>query len=153
MNVAAPGGGSPGAVDRAAERNPARAAAYVVSVVGALSGPVCYLAFPGVEAWRLGGPGDVLALVPAMLVLASPFAAFLLAARLSRTRTGAAVVAALALVAVLFGALLYVDAVVRRDFLVLLATVGVPAVQWLMALPALVAAVVLRNRRPPAGSR
>ncbi|MCL4810249.1 MAG: hypothetical protein KJ062_21015, partial [Thermoanaerobaculia bacterium] len=83
-------------------------------------------------------------------IMASPFAAFLVAARLSRTKAGAAVVAALALVAVLFGALFYVDAALRKDFVLLLASVGVPAVQWLMALPAVVLALVLRPRRTSA---
>ena len=79
--------------------------------------------------------------------MASPFAAFLLAARLSKTKAGAGVVAALALVAVLFGALFYVDATLREDFVLLLASVGVPAVQWLMAFPAVVAALVLRPKK------
>lgn len=121
-----------------------RVVAYAISAVGALVGPSSFLAFPGFGAWGredLQGAG-VLAI--AALVMASPFAAFLVAARLSRTKAGAAVVAALALVAVLFGALFYVDAALRKDFVLLLASVGVPAVQWLMALPAVVAALVLR---------
>ncbi|HPA50275.1 MAG TPA: hypothetical protein PLP50_01625 [Thermoanaerobaculia bacterium] len=139
-------GGMPSAA-ASAERNPARIVAYVTSAVGALTGPVSFLAFPGFGVWTtedLPGAG-VVAL--AALVMASPFAAFLLAARLSKSRTGAAVVAALALVAVLFGALYYVWAAVEKNVLILLASVGVPAVQWLMALPAVVAALVLRPKR------
>lgn len=142
-------GGMPSAA-ASAERNPARIVAYVTSAVGALTGPVSFLAFPGFGVWTtedLPGAG-VVAL--ASLVMASPFAAFLLAARLSRTKAGAGVVAALALVAVLFGALFYVDAAMRKDFVLLLVSVGVPAVQWLMALPAVVAALVLRSRQPAA---
>ena len=77
-------------------------------------------------------------------------AAFLLAARLARTRAGASVVAALALVALLFGALIYGDAVLRKDFVLLFLFAGVPTVQWLMALPAVVAALVLRPKKPAA---
>ncbi len=127
-----------------------RVVAYALSAVGALVGPFSLLAFPGFGAWGredLQGAG-VLAI--AALIMASPFAAFLVAARLSRTKAGAAVVAALALVAVLFGALFYVDAALRKDFVLLLASVGVPAVQWLMALPAVVLALVLRPRRTSA---
>ncbi len=150
MSAVAPGGGGPGTVGSSRERTPIRAVAYVISAVGALVGPVSFLAFPGFGAWGsqdLEGAG-VLAL--AALLMASPFAAFLLAARLSKTKTGAAVVAALALVAVLFGALFYADAALRKDFVLLLASVGVPTVQWLMALPAVVAALVLRPRKASA---
>ncbi len=142
-----PGDGAPDAGRRAQERNPARTVAYAISVVGALMGPVSFIAFPGFGAWAsedLQGAG-VLAI--AALLMASPFAAFLLAARLSKTKAGAAVVAALALVAVLFGALFYVWAALRKDFLLLLASAGVPATQWLMALPAVVAALVLRPKK------
>lgn len=148
MSTASPAFGAPETSGQALERSPVRIVAYAISAVGALSGPVSFLAFPGFGAWGredLQGAG-VLAL--AALIMASPFAAFLLAARLSRTTAGAAVVAALALVAVLFGALFYLDAALRKDFVLLLASVGVPAVQWLMALPALVAALVLRRRKP-----
>ena len=104
------------------------------------------------DSFRNAGSGCTKrVLAVASLIMASPFAAFLLAARLSRTKAGAAVVAALALVAVLFGALFYVWAAVRKDFILLLASVGVPATQWLMALPAVVAALVLRRREPAAG--
>ncbi len=150
MSAVAPGGGGSGAGDSVRERTPIRTVAYVISAVGALVGPVSFLAFPGFGAWGsedLEGAG-VLALTA--LLMASPFAAFFLAARLSRTKAGAAVVAALALVAVLFGALFYVDAALRRDFVLLLASVGVPAVQWLMALPAVVAALVLRPKEASA---
>ena len=37
------------------------------------------------------------------------------------------------------------------SIILLLASVGVPATQWLMALPAVVAALVLRRREPAAG--
>jgi hypothetical protein len=60
------------------------------------------------------------------------------------------VVAALAFAAVLFGALFYVDAALRKDLVLLLASIGVPAVQWLMAMPAVVAALVLRPKKPAA---
>lgn len=151
MNATGPGGGRPDGASGRAERNAARTAATAIAVVGALTGPVSLLAFPGFGAWRgedLQGVG-VLAL--ASLVMASPFAAFLLAARLAKTKAGAAVVAALALVAVLFGALIYVDAALRKDFVLLLVSVGVPGVQWLMALPAVVAALVLGRRRAEGG--
>lgn len=150
MNPAAAGKARTEGAASPAERNPARTAAMVIAIVGALTGPVSFLAFPGFGAWTsedLQGAG-VLAL--AALVMASPFAAFLLAARLSKTRAGAAVVAALALVAVLIGALFYVDAALRKDLVLLLASVGVPAVQWLMALPAVVAALVLRPKKSSA---
>ena len=142
-----PGDGAPDTGRRAPERNPARTVATVIAIVGALTGPVSFLAFPSFGTWTsedLPGAG-VVAL--AALFMASPFAAFLFAARLSKTRVGAAVVAALALVAVLFGALFYVDAALRKDFVLLLASVGVPAVQWLMAFPAVVAALVLRPKK------
>jgi hypothetical protein len=151
MSAAAPGTGGPASAAVSRERIPARIAAYAISAVGALMGPVSFLSFPGFGAWTgedLQGAG---VLAVASLIMASPFAAFLLAARLSRTKAGAAVVAALALVAVLFGALFYVWAAVRKDFILLLASVGVPATQWLMALPAVVAALVLRRREPAAG--
>ena len=82
--------------------------------------------------------------------MASPFAAFLLAARLSKTNAAAAVVASLALVAVVLGLLFYVWAAIGKDFLILLASVGVPGIQWLMALPAVVAALVLRPKKSSA---
>ncbi len=130
------------------EGNPVRAAATAISAVGAVLGPLGLVAFPGLASWRaedLSGAGW---LIPALVFLASPFAAFLLAARLARTRAGAAVVAALALLAALFGALIYGDAVLKKNFVLLLLFAGVPMVQWLMALAALVAALVLRGRRP-----
>jgi len=150
MSSQAPEAGSPVIAKVSSQRNPARTVATVIAIVGALTGPISFLALPGFGAWTsedLQGAG-VLAL--AALLMASPFAAFLLAARLSKTKVGAAVVAALALVAVLFGALFYVDAALRKDFVLLLASVGVPAVQWLMALPAVVAALVLRPRKTSA---
>ncbi len=152
MSATAPGRGEPASAAAPPTRNPARAVAALVAIVGALTGPVSFLAFPGFGAWGRDDLASAWVLVPAMLFMASPFAAFLLAARLSRTTAGSAVVAALALVAVLFGALFYVDAALRKDFVLLLASVGVPAAQWLMALPAVVAALVLRTRRP-SGSR
>jgi len=144
------GGGGAGVGGGARERNPVRTVAYAISAVGALIGPASCLAFPGFGAWGhedLQGAG---VLVLAALFMASPFAVFLLAARLSKTRAGAAVVASLALVALLFGALFYVDAALRKDFVLLLASVGVPAVQWLMAFPAVVAALVLRPKKTSA---
>ncbi len=132
------------------DRNPVRVAAYAISAVGALTGPVSYLSFPGFGAWKGEDLQGAWVLLLACLFMASPFAAFLLAARLSRTKAGAAVVAALALVAVLFGALFYVWAALRKDLILLLASVGVPGTQWLMALPAVVAALVLRPRRTSA---
>ncbi len=139
------GGAAPGMV-----RNPVRTVATGLAVVGALTGPVSFLAFPGFGAWKGEDLQGAWVLALAALVMASPFVAFLAAARLSRTKAGAAVVAALALVAVLFGALFYVDAALRKDFVLLVASVGVPAVQWLMALPAVVAALVLRPKKPAA---
>lgn len=130
------------------ERNPARAAATAIAIVGALLGPICLLAFPGLGTWSADDLPGAWVLLPTLLFVASPFAAFLLAARLSRTKAGAAVVAALALVALLFGGLIYGDAVIRKSFVLLLLFAGVPTVQWLMALPALVAALVLRPKKP-----
>lgn len=135
-----------------AERNPARTAATLLSIAGALFGPICLLAFPGLGSWSADELPDAKVLLPALLFVASPFAAFLLAARLSRTTAGAAVVAALALVAFLFGGLIYGDAALRKSFVLLLLFVGVPMVQWLVALPAVVAALVLRRRKPSAAS-
>lgn len=132
------------------ERNPARAAATAIAIVGALFGPICLLAFPGLGTWSADDLPGAWVLLPTLLFVASPFAAFLLAARLSRTKAGAAVVAALALVALLFGGLIYGDAVIRKSFVLLLLFAGVPTVQWLMALPAVVAALVLRRRKPAA---
>lgn len=149
MSGTADGAGGPASPAASPGRNPARTVATGIAVVGALTGPVSFLAFPGFGSWGredLQGAG-VLALTA--LLMASPFAAFLLAARLSRTKVSAAVVAALALVAALFGGLIYVDAALRKDFVLLLVSVAVPGVQWLMALPAVVAALVLRPRRPP----
>ena len=144
MSAVPAGGGGPGAVGNSRERTPIRTAATVISAVGALMGPISFLAFPGFGSWTSEDLPAAGVLALAALFMASPFAAFLLAARLSKTKAGAAVVAALALVAVLFGALFYVDAALRKDFVLLLASVGVPAVQWLMAFPAVVAALVLR---------
>ena len=134
----------------APERNPARTVATAIAVVGALLGPVCLLAFPGLGSWSAEDLPGAWVLLPALLFVASPFAAFLLAARLARTTAGAAVVAALALVALLFGALIYGDAVLRKDFVLLLLFAGVPTVQWLMAFPAVVAALVLRPKKASA---
>ena len=150
MSAVAPGAGGPEAGGSVRERTPIRTVAYVISAVGALVGPVSLLAFPGFGAWGSEDLQGFSVLALAALLMASPFAAFLLAVRLSRTRAGAAVVAALALVADLFGAVFYVDAALRKDFVLLLASVGVPAVQWLMALPAVVAALVLRPKKPSA---
>lgn len=151
MSAVAPGAGGPEAGGCVRERIPIRTVAYVISAVGALVGPISVLAFPGFGAWGSEDLQGLGVLAVAALLMASPFAAFLLAARLSRTNAGAAVVSALALVAVLFGALFYVDAALRKDFVLLLASVGVPAVQWLMAVPAVVAALVLRPKKasPP----
>lgn len=142
------GDGAPDAGRRAPERNPARVVAYVISAVGALMGPVSYLSVPGFGAFTGEDLQGAWVLALASLLMASPFAAFLLAARLSKTPAAAWVVAALALVAVLFGALFYVWAAIRKDFLLLLASVGVPGTQWLMALPAVVAALALRPKKP-----
>lgn len=150
MNPSAAGDGRAGGAAPATERNPARTVASAIAVVGALLGPVCLLAFPGLGSWSADDLPGAWVLLPALLFVASPFAAFLLAARLSRTTAGAAVVAALALVALLFGALIYGDAVLRKDFVLLLLFAGVPTVQWLMALPAVVAALVLRPKKPAA---
>ena len=146
---AAGAGGAPSAA-ASPERNPARIVAYVISAVGALMGPVSFLSIPGFGAWTGEDLQGAWVLALASLLMASPFAAFLLAARLSKTPAAALVVAALALVAVLFGALFYVWAAIRKDFLLLLASVGVPGTQWLMALPAVVAALVLRPKKPAA---
>ena len=150
MNPAAAGEARREGAASPAERNPARTVATVIAIVGALTGPVSFLSFPGFGAWKGEDLQGAWVLLLASLFMASPFAAFLVAARLSRTKAGAAVVAALALVAVLFGALFYVDAALRKDFVLLLASVGVPAVQWLMALPAVVAALVLRPKKTSA---
>ncbi|MBK6404672.1 MAG: hypothetical protein IPF66_06335 [Holophagales bacterium] len=150
MNPAAAGEARREGAASPAERNPARTVATVIAIVGALTGPVSFLSFPGFGAWKGEDLQGAWVLVLASLFMASPFAAFLLAARLSKTRAGAAVVAALALVAVLFGALIYVDAALRKDFVLLVVSVGVPGVQWLMALPAVVAALVLRPKRTSA---
>lgn len=128
------------------ERSPARTVATGIAIVGALTGPVSFLAFPGFGTWTNEDLPGVGVLALAALFMASPFMAFLLAARLAKTTAGAAVVAALALVAALFGGLIHVDAALRKDFVLLLVSVGVPGVQWLMALPALVAALVPRRR-------
>jgi hypothetical protein len=132
-----------------AVRQPVRTAASAVALVGAVLGPVCLLAFPGPGSWTAADLKGAWVILPGLAFLASPFLAFLLAARLSTTRAGAALVLALALAALLFGGLVYGDAVRRKNFLLLLLFVGVPMVQWLMALPALVAALVLRRRKPP----
>ncbi len=150
MNATAAGEGQGASVAPPGERNPARTVATGIAVVGALFGPICLLAFPGLGSWTAEDLPAAWVLLPALLFVASPFAAFLLAARLSRTTAGAAVVAALALVALLFGALIYGDAVLRKNFVLLLLFAGVPTVQWLMALPAVVAALVLRRRTPAA---
>lgn len=149
MNLASGEGRTGGAVGPA-ERNPARSVATAIAIVGALFGPLCLLAFPGLGSWTTEDLPGARVLLPALFFVTSPFAAFLLAARLSRTTAGAAVVAALALVALLFGALIYGDAVLRKSFVLLLLFVGVPMVQWLMALPAIVGALVLRRRKATA---
>lgn len=150
MNPSAVGDGRPAGAVAPAKRNPARTVATGIAIVGALFGPACLLAFPGLGSWSADDLPGAWVLLPALLFLASPFAAFLLAARLSRTTAGAAVVAALALVALLFGGLIYGDAVVRKSFVPLLLFAGVPTVQWLMAIPAVVAALVLRPKEPQA---
>jgi hypothetical protein len=150
MNAQAPGAGVPVAAAVSSARNPARTVATVLAIVGALMGPVSFLAFPGFGVWKGVDLEGAWVLLLASLFMASPVAAFLLAARLSKTKAGAAVVAALALVAVLFGALFYVWAVLRKDLILLLASVGVPGTQWLMALPAVVAALVLRPKKTSA---
>lgn len=149
-DTAAGEGRTKAAVAPPAERNPARTVATGIAIVGALLGPACLLAFPGLGSWSAEDLPGAWVLLPALLFVSSPFAAFLLAARLSRTTAGAAVVATLALVALLFGGLIYGDAVLRKDFVLLLLFAGVPTVQWLMAFPAVVAALVLRRRRPAA---
>lgn len=150
MNPPAAGDGRAGDTAPATKRNPARTVATTIAIVGALLGPVCLLAFPGLGSWSADDLPGAWVLLPALLFVASPFAAFLVAARLARTTAGASVVAALALVALLFGALIYGDTVLRKDFVLLLLFAGVPTVQWLMALPAVVAALALRPKRPAA---
>lgn len=152
MSRTAPEGVPPVTGGGGGRRDPVKVAAYVVSAFGALLGPFCLFAFPGLGAWTGTTVKDAWVVVPAMLILASPFAAFFLAAHLARTRAGAAVVLAFGVVATLFGALIYVDAVVRKNVFLLLAFVGIPAVQWLMALPAVVGALVLRPKKPAVAS-
>lgn len=142
------GAGRVGDAAAPAPRNRAQRVATAIAIGGALLGPLCLLAFPGLGSWSAEDLPAAWILLPALLFVASPFAAFLLAARLAKTTTGAAVVAALALVALLFGALIYGDAVVRKSFVLLLLFVGVPTVQWLLAFPAIVAALVPGRRRP-----
>lgn len=123
-------------------------AAVFASAFGALLGPVCLLVFGGVETWTGTDLKDLGVLVPGLLWIASPYAAFFLAAGLSRTRTGASVVLALSLVATLLGGVVYVDAVVHRNFVLLLLFAGIPPIQWLIGLAAVVAALVLRGKAP-----
>lgn len=130
------------------DRDPVKVAAFLASALGAVVGPVCILAFGEVESWTAADMKDLGVLVPALLWIASPYALFLLAAGLSRTKAGASVVLALSLVATLFGGVVYLDAVLRRNFVLLLLFAGIPPVQWLIGLAALVASLVLRRRVP-----
>lgn len=132
------------------DRAPLKVAAFLASALGAAVGPVCILAFGEVETWTASDMKDAGVLVPALLWIASPYAAFFLAAGLSRTRAAAGVVLALSLVATLFGGLIYVNVTVRRNVVLLVLFAAVPQVQWLVGLAALVAALVLRRRKPAA---
>ena len=52
MNPAAAGAARREGAASPAERNPARTVATVIAIVGALTGPVSFLSFPGFGAWR-----------------------------------------------------------------------------------------------------
>ena len=127
-------------------------AALVASGLGAAAmlGFVVWKAAPW--DWHAGDPG--LGPVALTAFVVSPYLPLLLAAALSKTKAAAAVVLALSFVATLLGAASYGDAFLRHESPVyLLIFLGVPALQWLGGLAALVAALVLRGRTPAAVRR
>lgn len=94
------------------------------------------------------GPTDpVFGVLALTAFVVSPFAAFLAAAALSRTRSGSGTVLALSLVATFLGGVIYGDAFFRHESPVhALLFLSVPVIQWGLGVAALVAAAVLRGR-------
>lgn len=126
-------------------------AALVVSALGAavMAAFVLWKTTP----WQLTPADPVFGVVALSAFVVSPYAAFLLAAALSRTKVGAGVVLALSLVATVLGTVVYVDALLRHESpAYLLSFLSVPVLQWGIGVAAIVAAVVLRGRRTAASS-
>lgn len=120
----------------------------------ALLGGAVMLAFAlwKTTPWQLGPADPVFGVLALVAFVVSPFAAFLIAAAISQTKSGAGVVLALSLVATLVGAAVYADAFLRHESPVYaLLFLSIPVVQWGIGVAAIVAAVVLRARRPAAG--
>ncbi|MBK8598959.1 MAG: hypothetical protein IPP07_09485 [Holophagales bacterium] len=122
-------------------------AALVASVLGAAVMAASFLLM--MTPWQLTSADPVFGVLAVGVLVVSPYAAFLLAAAVSRTKIGAGVVLALSLVATVLGTVVYVDAFLRHEspaFVLLF--VSVPVVQWGIGVAAIVAAVVLRGRQP-----
>ena len=126
-------------------------AALVVSALGAavMAAFVLWKTTP----WQLTAADFVLGVVALGAFVVSPYAAFLLAAALSRTKAGAGVVFALSLVATVLGTVVYADAFLRHEGPVYaLLFLSIPALQWGIGVAAIIAAVVLRRRQTAASS-
>jgi hypothetical protein len=121
-------------------------AALVLSALGAAVMAAFYLwkATP----WQLTSTDPVFGVIVVGVFVVSPYAAFLLAAALSRTKSGAGVVLALSLLATVLGTVVYADAFLRHESPVyVLLFASIPVVQWGIGVAAIVAAVVLRGRQ------
>lgn len=98
--------------------------------------------------WQLTSADPVFGVVVVGVFVVSPYAAFLLAAVLTRTKVGAGVVLALSLVATILGTVVYADAFFRHESPVyVLLFASIPVVQWGIGVAAIVAAFVLRVRQ------
>lgn len=121
-------------------------AALVVSGLGAavMAAFVLWKTTP----WQLTSADPVLGVVALGAFVVSPYAAFLLAAALSRTKAGSGVVLALSLVATALGAAVYADAFLRHESpAYALLFISIPVLQWGIGVAAIVAALVLRGRQ------
>jgi hypothetical protein len=119
-------------------------AALVVPALGAavMAGFVLWKTSP----WQLSSTDSVFGVVALGAFVVSPYAAFLLAAALSRTKAGAGVVLALSLLATVLGTVVYADAFLRHESpAYALLFLSIPVVQWGIGVAAIVASVVLRG--------
>ncbi len=124
-------------------------AALVVSALGAAV--MAAFALWKTTPWQLTPADPVFGVVALGAFVVSPYAAFLVAAALSRSKVGSGVVLALSLVATVLGTVVYADAFLRHESPVYaLLFISIPVVQWGIGVAAIVAAVVLRDRRTAA---
>jgi hypothetical protein len=126
-------------------------ATLVVSALGAavMAAFVLWKTTP----WQLTPADPVFGVVALAAFVVSPYAAFFLAAELSRSKVGSGVVLALSLVATALGTVVYADAFLRHESpAYALLFLSIPVLQWGIGVAAIVASVVLRSRQT-SGSR